>query len=92
LDACTHIQSESSQEILFILFVFVALIITVASFIRNYSLIPVLGVLFCLYLMIEIPAKSWKVFFGWMALGLSIYFFYGRKKSKLALQPESLQK
>jgi hypothetical protein len=34
--------------------------------------------------MIEIPGKSWMVFFGWMALGLSIYLVYGRKRSKLA--------
>ncbi|HTQ27868.1 MAG TPA: amino acid permease C-terminal domain-containing protein, partial [Puia sp.] len=67
--------------------VFVAVAITVAilSFARRYSLIPVLGVLCCLYLMIEIPAKSWMVFFGWMGIGLSVYFLYGRRKSKLAL-------
>jgi len=38
-----------------------------------------------MYLMIEIPGKSWMVFFGWMALGLSIYLLYGRRKSKLAV-------
>ena len=83
-DACSNISAESHQEILFILFVIVAVIVAILSFIRNYSLIPVLGVLFCLYLMIEIPAKSWLVFFGWMALGLTIYLLYGRRKSKLA--------
>jgi basic amino acid/polyamine antiporter, APA family len=44
----------------------------------------VMGVLCCAYLMIEIPAKSWMVFFGWMVIGLAIYFMYGYKKSKLA--------
>ena len=58
--------------------------IAILSFLRNYSLIPVLGVLCCLYLMIEIPAKSWTVFFGWMAFGLLIYFLYGFRKSKLS--------
>jgi cbb3-type cytochrome oxidase subunit 3 len=53
------------------------------SFLRNYSLIPVLGMLCCAYLMIEIPAKSWLVFFLWMGLGLVIYFLYGAKNSKL---------
>jgi hypothetical protein len=42
------------------------------------------GVLCCMYLMIEIPTKSWMVFFGWMAIGLIIYFLYGYRKSKLA--------
>jgi amino acid transporter len=83
-DALTHIQVESYQEILFLVFVVVSGGIALLSFVRNYSLIPVLGVLCCLYLMIEIPAKSWKVFFEWMAFGLSIYLLYGRRKSKLA--------
>ncbi|MFI5152175.1 MAG: amino acid permease [Chitinophagales bacterium] len=84
VDALANIQAESRQEVLFILFVMVAIIIAVLSFIRKYSLIPILGVLCCLYLMIEIPAKSWMVFFGWMAFGLSIYLLYGKHRSKLA--------
>jgi APA family basic amino acid/polyamine antiporter len=86
-NACINLKAESYQEILFLLFLVAAFIITVLTFIRNYSIIPVLGVLFCLYLMIEIPAKSWLVFFGWMSLGLSIYMLYGRRKSKLAKVP-----
>jgi len=46
-------------------------------------LIPVLGMLCCLYLMIEIPASSWLVFFGWMIFGLLVYFSYGQRHSKL---------
>jgi APA family basic amino acid/polyamine antiporter len=83
-DAFTNISSESYQEILFIVFMLIAIITAVLSFARNYSLIPVVGALSCLYLMIEIPAMSWMWFFGWMALGLVIYFLYGRSQSKLA--------
>jgi amino acid transporter len=79
-----NIQGENYQEVLFLVFVGVAILIAVLSFLRNYSLIPVLGVLCCLYLMIEIPPNSWKVFFGWMGCGLTIYFLYGRRKSKLS--------
>jgi len=86
-DALTHLSAEDHQEILFLLFVLVAIIISIFTFIRNYSIIPVLGTLFCLYLMIEIPAKSWMVFFMWMGLGLAIYLVYGRRKSKLAKIP-----
>ena len=81
--ALMNIGAEDHQEILFIIFVFLSVIISILTFLRKYSLIPVLGVLFCLYLMIEIPAKSWMVFFIWMAIGLTIYFLYGRKKSLL---------
>jgi APA family basic amino acid/polyamine antiporter len=83
-DACSHFSSEGYQEILFLLFIMAAIIIAVLGFLRNFSVIPVLGALCCLYLMIEIPAKSWMVFFGWMAFGLMIYLLYGFKNSKLS--------
>ncbi|OIR00690.1 putative amino acid permease YhdG [mine drainage metagenome] len=82
--AFTNFSTEGYQEILFIVFVAVAIITAALSFIKQFSLIPVLGVLCCAYLMIEIPAKSWMVFFTWMLIGLSIYMLYGRRKSKLA--------
>jgi len=85
--AFSNLTGESYQEILFLLFIVAACIISILTFIRNYSVIPVLGVLCCLYLMIEIPAKSWMVFFIWMGLGLTIYLLYGRRKSKLADRP-----
>ncbi|HXB42999.1 MAG TPA: amino acid permease, partial [Puia sp.] len=83
-DACGNIKSEGYQEVLFLVFIAFAMVLALLSFLRNYSLIPVLGVLCCMYLMIEIPAKSWMVFFGWMGFGLTIYFLYGYRKSKLA--------
>lgn len=82
--AINNLGTEGYQEVLFIIFLLAAWIIGIFSFLRNYSLIPVLGMLCCLYLMIEIPARSWMVFFGWMGLGLAVYFFYGYRHSKLA--------
>lgn len=82
--AFLNLANEPRQEILFFVFVILAVIIAVFTFMRKFSLIPVLGLLCCLYLMIEIPARSWVVFFGWMAFGLVIYFSYGYWKSKLA--------
>ncbi|MBA4198818.1 MAG: amino acid transporter [Chitinophaga sp.] len=86
IDAVNNIGSENQQEVLFLIFIVAALLITIYTFIKKHSLIPILGVLCCLYLMIEIPSKSWMVFFGWMALGLIIYFLYGRRNSKLNMQ------
>lgn len=82
-DAFVNLTTESRQEILFLIFVIMAVVIAAFTFMRKLSLIPVLGMLCCLYLMIEIPARSWMVFFGWMAFGLVIYFSYGYWKSKL---------
>jgi len=79
-----NLSNETHQEMLFVVFIIAALIITIASVINKLSLIPVLGMLCCLYLMIEIPVRSWIVFFGWMGFGLVIYFCYGYWKSKLA--------
>lgn len=86
VDSATNINHESHQEILFLVFIVMAAAITLASFVKKLSLIPVLGMLCCLYLMIEIPARSWSVFFGWMAFGLVIYFSYGYWRSKLSTE------
>ncbi|MBX2931442.1 MAG: amino acid permease [Chitinophagaceae bacterium] len=81
--ALSSISSESYHEILFLIFIIAAIVIAILSFLKNYSVIPIVGALCCMYLMIEIPAESWIWFFVWMSIGLSIYFLYGRKKSKL---------
>ncbi len=85
-----NIAQESHQEILFLVFLTITTFVSVLTFIKKLSLIPVLGLSFCFYLMIEIPAKSWVLFFFWMAIGLLIYFSYGRKKSKLAVISKKL--
>ncbi|MCD9014976.1 amino acid permease [Parachryseolinea silvisoli] len=76
--------TASLQEALFLTYVLVATVITVLTVVKSYSLIPVLGMLCCAYLLIEIPAVSWEWFFVWMAIGLVIYFSYGYRKSRLA--------
>jgi len=83
-EAFANYATEGFQEILFLLFIFIAIVTGVLSFVRKYSVIPVVGALCCLYLMIEIPAISWMWFFIWMGIGLTIYFFYSRRRSKLA--------
>ena len=47
-------------------------------------LVPVLGVLFCLLLMLSLPAENWLWLLVWLALGMAIYFLYGRRHSALA--------
>lgn len=84
MNAFENISGESYQEILFIVFILIAIMVAVLSFLRSYSFIPVAGAMCCLYLMIEIPAISWLWFFVWMALGLCIYFMYGKRHSRLA--------
>jgi APA family basic amino acid/polyamine antiporter len=42
-----------------------------------------LGVLACLYLFWQPFTEHWKLFAGWTAIGLVIYFSYGFRHSKL---------
>ena len=46
-------------------------------------LIPILGILSCLMLMAGLPLVTWLRLVIWLAIGLAIYFFYGRTHSVL---------
>ena len=49
-------------------------------------LVPILGILTCLLLMFSLPAANWWRLIGWLAVGLAIYFLYGRKHSVMSQQ------
>ncbi|MEO6732674.1 MAG: amino acid permease [Ferruginibacter sp.] len=67
-----------------VIFFIVAILIVIFTFLRNFSLIPVLGLLSCFYLMAQESHTNWWRFLIWLAIGLVIYFAYGYRKSKLA--------
>lgn len=52
-------------------------------------LVPVLAIVACLWLMLNLTAMTWLRFLGWMAIGLVVYFAYGRRHSRLAEQRRS---
>src|SRR6184192_2491537 len=45
--------------------------------------VPILGILCCFGLMLTLPADTWIRLAAWLAIGLAIYFAYGRKHSIL---------
>lgn len=47
-------------------------------------LVPIVAVLVCLYLMLNLAGWTWIRFLVWMAVGLIIYFAYGIHNSRLA--------
>jgi APA family basic amino acid/polyamine antiporter len=49
-------------------------------------LIPILGVIFCLILMLSLPWGNWLRLLVWMVAGMFIYVFYGRHHSVMARQ------
>lgn len=75
-----HIYKDKLPYFLFML---AAIIMSILSFTKNLSLIPVLGMLSCLYLMTELGYTNWLRFLIWLGLGLVIYFSYGYHKSNL---------
>jgi APA family basic amino acid/polyamine antiporter len=46
-------------------------------------ILPVLGVLSCLYLMVNLTVMTWVRFLVWLDIGMIIYWFYGRTHSPL---------
>lgn len=95
-DFSDYSEAANSSDYLFqtaavktatIIFWIVALVLSVLSYLRNLSLIPLMGLIFCLYLLTGMSGSNWKWFFVWFAIGIVFYFLYGYRKSKLHLPP-----
>ncbi len=87
-------QYSSAAEALLIkspllLFLIFSVIIAVLSFVKNLSLIPVLGLSSCFYLMTELGHTNWIRFIAWLIVGLVVYTFYGYRNSKLGKHSSS---
>jgi APA family basic amino acid/polyamine antiporter len=46
-------------------------------------LVPILGIITCLFMMVFLPADTWIRLLLWMLIGLDIYLVYGVKNSHL---------
>lgn len=71
-----------------LIFYVVCVIMSVFAFTKNFSLIPLLGLISCCYLLTGMTISNWLWFFGWLVIGLLIYFSYGYKNSKLNRKTE----
>ena len=65
------------------IFIVICVVITYYCVTKNLSLIPVLGLLSCLYMMCELGISNWIGFGIWLVIGLVVYFLYGFHHSKL---------
>jgi APA family basic amino acid/polyamine antiporter len=68
------------------IFLFICVVITYYCITKNLSLIPVLGLISCLYMMCELGISNWIGFGIWLMIGLVVYFLYGFQHSKLNAQ------
>ena len=65
------------------IFLIVLIGLSVWSYRANLSLIPLLGLVSCLYMMAELSVWNWLYFAIWLLVGLMIYFGFSVKNSKL---------
>ncbi|TDD34791.1 amino acid permease [Actinomadura sp. KC06] len=54
--------------------------------------IPILSVLACLFVMINLPVETWLRFLAWLGIGIVIYALYGYRKSRLQRSMEPAAK
>lgn len=71
------------HKVLIVIFWLVWGILSVMGFRLNFSLLPVAGILFNLYLMSQLGASNWIIFMVWLVVGLLVYFCYGYHHSRL---------
>lgn len=67
----------------FFLFLILAIMLTVLTYIKSLSLIPILGLVSCFYLMTQLGYTNWLRFLIWLVIGLIIYFTYSYKHSRM---------
>ena len=79
LSADTPLGPKVPMAVFWVFFALVA----VLSFVKRLSLIPVMGLLSCGYLMTELGTTNWIRFGVWLLVGLTIFFLYSRRRSRL---------
>ncbi len=70
------------------IFLLTTLVLTFISFRKNLSLIPLLGLISCLYMMSELGFSNWIGFTIWLLVGLIIYFTFSYRNSKLNIKKQ----
>ena len=72
-----------TEKIPYFVFIPFTLVVIALCIIKRLSLIPVLGVMCCTYLMTALGWTNWFRFAVWLIVGFVIYFFYSYTHSKL---------
>lgn len=78
------VTAKNTLQVSTIIFWVVCLVLAILAFLKDLSLIPLMGLTTCLYLLTGMSLSNWTWFFAWFGIGLLIYLLYGYRKSKLA--------
>jgi amino acid transporter len=76
-------MDKLATNIPMLVFILVCIAMTILSFTKNLSLIPLLGLISCCYLLTGMAVSNWMWFGVWLVIGLVIYFAFSYKNSKL---------
>nr|WP_322625784.1 amino acid permease [uncultured Flavobacterium sp.] len=76
-------SGDATANVTMVIFFILCVVMAVLSFLKNLSLIPVLGLVSCCYLLTGMSLGNWAWFGLWLVLGLIFYFAYGKSHSKL---------
>lgn len=79
-----EISGHAAQNIPQLIFWPLAAVLVTFAHLRQWSLIPLLGLLSCCYLLTGMEVSNWTWFSIWLLIGLACYFAYGYRHSKLA--------
>ena len=71
------------ERLPYFLFIVFSFVMTILCMVKRLTLIPVLGVMCCTYLMTELGWTNWVRFGIWLLIGFGIYFLYSYRHSHL---------
>ena len=74
----------SWEKFPYLTFYIVFLVMSILTWRKNWSVIPVLGVITNLYLIAGIGHWNWLRFVVWCVIGLVVYYLYGLRRSRVA--------
>jgi APA family basic amino acid/polyamine antiporter len=77
---------NATNNITMVIFFILCIVMAVLAFAKNLSLIPLLGLISCCYLLTGMALSNWMWFGAWLVLGLIFYFAYGKNHSKLYVE------
>ena len=84
LDTFTYSEHFFANNAPMVVFIILCVVMAVLAFLKNLSLIPLLGLVSCCYLLTGMAVSNWQWFGIWLVIGLVVYFMYGYKNSKLS--------
>jgi amino acid transporter len=76
-------EDKLATNLPMVVFFILCIVMAVIAFMKNLSLIPLLGLISCCYLLTGMAVSNWIWFGIWLLIGLCVYFIYGYKNSKL---------